>query len=242
LLDTGLRPRSASLRAHGIREFHPHVVWDYQENLQGQLVGKHLHTGWSTFFNNGAVIELSVNPTSNRLTEAFLPNPNMKSAIPPGLYSWNEWMLYVVSDQSRTLSTSFRYIVGGLYSGTQRTINGSVTFRPNYRFNSIVGIQRTDANVDVPNPLTPQTTYNEKFVNNLYTVRANYSFTTNMFIDALSQYDLATKQFNANVRFNLIHHPLSDIFIVYNDQRFLTNESFVPGRSLIVKVTQMLSF
>jgi hypothetical protein len=44
------------------------------------------------------------------------------------------------------------------------------------------------------------------------------------------------------VRFNLIHHPLSDLFIVYNDQRFLTADAPVAGRSVAVKFTQMLSF
>jgi hypothetical protein len=79
-------------------------------------------------------------------------------------------------------------------------------------------------------------------VNSVYTVRANYSFTPAMFVDALSQYDPTTEQLNANVRFNLIHHPLSDLFIVYNDQRFLTADAPVAGRSIAVKFTQMFSF
>jgi hypothetical protein len=95
------------------------------------------------------------------------------------------------------------------------------------------GVQRTDADLELPRG---------QFVNAVYTMRANYSFTPAMFIDALSQYDPTTEQLNANVRFNLIHHPLSDLFIVYNDQRFLTADGPVPGRSVAVKVTQMLSF
>ncbi|MCC6317453.1 MAG: carbohydrate binding family 9 domain-containing protein [Gemmatimonadaceae bacterium] len=233
LLDTGIRPRSASLRAHGIREFHPHVVWDYQEDIDGHILGKRMHTGWSTFFNNGSVIEWSVNPTFNRLTSPLRPNVKMQQPIPAGGYSWNEHMVYVTSDQSRMFSTNTRLIWGGLYSGTQRTINGSVTFRPNYRFRATVGLQRTEADLELPN---------EKFTNSLTTVRAAWSFNTNMFIDALSQYDAVSKQFNANVRFNLIHHPLSDLFIVYNDQRILTPDAPVPGRGLILKFTQMFSF
>ena len=233
LLDTGLRPRSASLRAHGIREFHPHIVWDYQENLAGDIVGKRLHSGWSTFLNNGAVFELSVNPVANRLDRPFRPNANMIDPIAAGLYTWNEWGLFIISDQSRVLSTSMRVTVGGLYTGTQRSVSGTVTFRPTYKFRTTFGIQRTDAELDRPNV---------KFTNSVYTLRTNYSFTTNMFIDALSQYDITSKAFNANVRFNVIHHPLSDVFIVYNDVRFLTDSHYVPGRSLIVKVTQMFSF
>jgi hypothetical protein len=55
------------------------------------------------------------------------------------------------------------------------------------------------------------------------------------------QYDPATKLLNSNVRFNIIHHPLSDVFVVWNEQRFETGEGIRPGRSLTVKVTQMLA-
>jgi hypothetical protein len=62
------------------------------------------------------------------------------------------------------------------------------------------GVQRTDGDFDLPNG---------RFVIAVYTMRANYSFSPSMFIDALSQFDPTTDQLNANARFNLIHHPLS---------------------------------
>jgi hypothetical protein len=230
LIDGGVRPRSPWLRAHGIREIHPHITWDYQESLGGQMAGKRLHTGNSWFFNNGAVLELSYNPAFQRLAAPFEINRHARP-IAPGGYGWADRMLYVVSDQSRALSTSFRYIAGGLWTGTQQTLNGTATFRPSYRFRATVGIQRTDA--DLPEG---------SFVSSVYTLRANYSFSTTMFVDALSQYDPDRKQFSSNLRLNLIHHPLSDLFVVYNDQRFYTPDSPVPGRSVIVKFTQMFAF
>ncbi len=233
LLDTGLRPRSDWLRAHGVREFHPHVTWDYQENLEGQVEAKRLHTGWSTFFNNGTVFEISVNPAANRLAAPFRPNAKMAAPIPVGLYAWTEWQYYLVSDQSRAISANVRYTTGGLYDGTQHSVNGTVTLRPNYHLRASVGVQRTSAQLNQPQL---------DFVNNLLTARVSYSFTTNMFVDALSQYDETSKQFNANVRFNIIHHPLSDLFVVYNDQRILTPDSPVAGRAILVKFTQMFSF
>lgn len=231
--ETGLRPRSIWLHDHGVREFHPHVVWSYIENLKGNIEQKYMHTGWSVFFNEGSVIELSVNPAFNRFEEDFLPNPNMTQPIPAGGYGWTEYQIYATSDASRLFSTDTRVTWGGLWAGTQRSVGGTVTFRPSYRFYTRFGLQRTAAALDIPR---------ESFVNNIMSLRTNYSFTTNMFIDALSQYDRTSKQFNANVRFNIIHHPLSDLFIVYNDQRFLTTDNFRPGRSVIVKFTQMLAF
>jgi hypothetical protein len=49
------------------------------------------------------------------------------------------------------------------------------------------------------------------------------------------------KQFSANVRFNLIHRPLSDFFIVYNESQF-TGTTQAAGRGLVVKYTQTFAF
>jgi hypothetical protein len=230
LLDTGIRPRSEWLRRHGIREIHPHVTWDYQESLEGVVAAKRLHSGNSFFFNNGAVTEFSYNPVFQRLTAPFRISRHAEP-IPAGAYPWFERMIFVISDQSRPLSTSFRYIWGGLWTGKQRTINGSVTLRPSHRFRATFGIQRTAAELPQGN-----------FVSSVYTFRGNYSFNTRMFVDALTQYDPDTRQFSSNIRFNLIHHPLSDLFIVYNDQRFLTADAPLAGRGLTLKFTQMFSF
>ena len=115
---------------------------------------------------------------------------------------------------------------------TPSTFNTSVTLRPNYKFRLTGGVQRTAGDLDLPNG---------RFVNALWTARTNYSFTTNMFIDALSQYDPGSKLLNANVRFNLIHHPLSDVFVVFSDQR---TEGLAPlhGRSVVLKITHLVTF
>ncbi|HUX34592.1 MAG TPA: DUF5916 domain-containing protein, partial [Gemmatimonadaceae bacterium] len=248
ILETGLRPRTAWLSHHGVREMHPHVTWDYYQDLHGQILAKNLHTGYTFFLNDGGYVELSVNPRFERLTSAFVINPSV-GAIPVGGYAWTEWQLKGQTDPSRELSLTFSGISGGLWSGSQRTVSGTVTYRPSYQLKLAVGGQRTDARLNHP--------AGAHFVADLLTFRGNYSFTTKMFLDALSQFDPASHMLNANVRFNVIHHPLSDVFVVFNEQRFLTPDgrapgayatidpalsSGLPGRSLVVKVTQMVSF
>ena len=76
----------------------------------------------------------------------------------------------------------------------------------------------------------------------MWTSRVNYSFTTNMFLDSLVQYDQDRRRLNANIRFNVMHHPLSDLFVVYNEQQFRDRPDLLPGRSIIVKFTQMMQF
>lgn len=231
-LDTGIRPRPEWGRRRGIREIHPHIVWDMFTDQGNSMVQKRLHTGNSVFFENGAVVELSYNPSFNELERPLRLSPRA-DPLPAGRYGWNEWGILANTDQSRALSLSSRWIWGELYNGTQRTINATVTWRPSYRVRLSSGVQRTAADLALANGT---------FVNSFWTTKANYSFSPNMFIDALSQYDPSSKQMNTNVRFNIIHHPLSDLFVVYNDQRFLTTDGPVAGRSLIVKFTQMMAF
>ena len=59
-----------------------------------------------------------------------------------------------------------------------------------------------------------------------------------MFLSALIQYNSELRQVSSNLRFNLIHRPLSDIFTVYNEQR----DTFQAGeadKSLTLKYTHM---
>jgi hypothetical protein len=230
--DTGLRPRPEWLRRNGIRELHPHITWDLYTDQANHMVQKRLHTAQSFFFENGAVLEFAYNPMFNRLEAPLRLNPGADS-LPAGPYGWNEFGILANTDLSRPLSLQSRWTFGGLYNGSQRSVSATVMWRPDFRLRLSGGVQRTDGDLDLPRG---------KFTNAVYTLRANYSFTPAMFVDALSQYDPTTEQLNANVRFNLIHHPLSDLFIVYNDQRFLTADAPIAGRSIAVKVTQMWSF
>lgn len=231
-IDTGVRPRFTGLRKRGVREMHPHILWNYYTDLSGNEVAKRLHTGYTFFFNNGGSAQLAFNPTTELLTQPFRISSAVPE-IPSGKYHWTTYQLSYSSDPSRLLSGSLNATLGGLWTGTQRTIRTTVTVTPSYKFRASLAVSRTAGNLEGPNG---------KFVQEIWTARANYSFTTNMFIDALGQYDADRKRFNANVRFNLIHHALSNLFIVYNEQRFVTDSGPVPGRSIIVKVTQMLSY
>ena len=108
-----------------------------------------------------------------------------------------------------------------------------MTLKPSYKFSATGSVTRTSAHLDLPDA---------SFVKTFWTLRSNYSFHKDMFVDALVQYDPASQRFNSNVRFNLIHHALSDLYIVWNEQRFMTGEGIIPERGLTIKVTQMVAF
>jgi hypothetical protein len=101
--------------------------------------------------------------------------------------------------------------------------------RPNERLNASLNLQIND--IDLPGV---------SYVSTLATARINYSFTTNAFLNALVQYNTDTRQISSNVRFNIIHRPLSDFFLVYNERRDERTNSRLD-RALIAKLTYMLA-
>jgi len=233
MLDTGVRPRPVSFQERGVREIHPHVVWNVFTDHSGKMVAKALHSGVTFFFNNGGHSQIAVNPTYQLLESPLRLHPD-SPPIPPGGYSWTTYVWDFTSDSSRALSVGGGITLGGLWSGTQRTLDGTLAYKPSYKFRVSLKVQRTAAKLDVPV---------SEFVTTLWTARTNYSFATNAFLDSLIQYDAARRLFNANIRFNFTYRPLSDLFIVYNEQRYATPENPVPtGRGLIVKFTRMFAF
>ena len=53
------------------------------------------------------------------------------------------------------------------------------------------------------------------FTTDLLGMRVVYAFTGRSSVNAFFQYNTDTHQVSSNVRFNLIHRPLSDLYVVY---------------------------
>jgi hypothetical protein len=222
--------RPAPSTRHNFRQFEPHGRIFLYDDPNGALVSKQGHAGMQVSWNNGSFFEYAFEPRTEAISKPFGIFPGV--AIPAGRYDWNQHLFVVETDHSRAFSGSARLTLGEFWSGTQRTLQTSVLYRPNYRLVFDLGLQVSDIDLEIPR---------EAFVSTLVNLRAGYSFTTSMFLDSLVQYRTDVSQFSANVRFNLIHRPLSDFFIVYNESQF-TDTTQTPGRGLIVKFTQMLAF
>ena len=138
------------------------------------------------------------------------------------------------TNHSRKVSGSALITAGGFWTGTQKSTKVGVTIRPSYHLTFDLALQRNDISLPVPM---------HDFVTNLVTSRVGYAFSTRTFLDTLLQYNTDLKQFSANVRFDLIHRPLSELFVVYNEQQLTDPPTPInPGRGLIVKYTHMLAF
>jgi hypothetical protein len=231
-VDFGVRKRPESLRKYGIRELHPHTRYNIYTDQSNVKVSHTNHVAMAVFFESGAWFEVQWNPRFERITKPFRVRNDQSFAV--GSYGWNEYALELETNHSRKVSGSALLTAGGFWLGTQKSAKVGVIYRPSYHLTFDAALQRND--IDLPFPMHP-------FSTNLVTSRIGYAFNTRTFLDTLLQYNTDLKQFNANVRFDLIHRPLSDLFIVYNEQQLTDQPTPVtPGRGLILKYTRMLAF
>ncbi len=119
-------------------------------------------------------------------------------------------------------------------SATSTTATGAATrigpaVRVNEHFNASVNLQINDIEVS-----------NGAFVSKLVSSRVNYNFNTKMFVNALVQYNTDSRQLSSNLRFNIIHRPLSDIFLVYNERHDERTDRI--DRAFIAKMTYLFAF
>ena len=223
-----MRPRWLNNR--GFRQVEPHARAFLYRDPSGELVSKSVHAGAQLSWNNGAFFEYAYEPRLEAIRTPFRIHP--RAVIPIGSYGWNQHLMVFESDHSRVLSGSLRATLGEFWSGTQRTAQLSVLYRPTYRLLFDLGAQISDITLESPH---------NAFTTALTSLRTSYSFNRSMFLDSLVQYRNDVRQVSANVRFNLIHRPLSDFFIVYNESQFSDLEQ-PAGRGLVVKYTHMLAF
>jgi hypothetical protein len=121
-----------------------------------------------------------------------------------------------------------RWGIGPFYTGYKHTYTFAQAVRVSNKFNGTVTF--THNNISLADG---------HYKTNLVTTRLNYSFSTSMFLNALVQYNSDVRQWSSNIRFNIIHRPLSDFFLVYNERRnTLTGD--LTDRALIAKVTYMI--
>jgi hypothetical protein len=229
--DVAFMPQPQALRRHSIRQLEPHGrVWTYYDP-SGEIASRVGHAGMQVTWNSGTYFEYAFEPRTEAITTPFRIRPDV-DPIPPGRYDWTQHLFIVDTNHSRALSASLRYTTGGFWSGQQNNTQLSVVYRPNSQLMFDAGLQVSDIDLEVPQ---------EQFVTTLVNLRSGYAFNTNMFLDALIQYRTDVKQYSANIRFNLIHHPLSDLFVVYNGQDY-PDTQLTSGRGVVVKYTHMIAF
>ncbi|MEE8348416.1 MAG: DUF5916 domain-containing protein [Acidobacteriota bacterium] len=220
------KPRPGE-RIPWIREFRPFIEIDYITDQDNRLETRTLETGLTTEFQDTGRLQFLVESNFERLDEPFSIRPGQ--SLPAGDYQFEEFSASYSTDQSRMFSGGVNGSTGSFWNGDRNTYGVDFRFQANYQFRADVSWTRN--NIDLPSGA---------FTTDLASTRLTYSFSTDLFLNALIQYNSILQEVSSNIRFNYIYKPLSDFFLVYNERRSSTGE--VRERALIAKFTYLIDF
>ncbi|MEQ1758931.1 MAG: DUF5916 domain-containing protein [Vicinamibacterales bacterium] len=238
------RIRPASL-APTVREIRPQLTYarytrDALNPATGGEIGVETATtmpGLSVDFFDGAGADYTFTRNEELLTAPFRPQGMPAGRfIPAGRYRFNSQAVSYDSSNAQKVSFNGAWRFGDFYNGARKGFTATSRLRVNEKLAATLSITRDM--IELPGGTS--------FDTNLSSLRVDASFSTRMFLNAFLQYNSVTRQFASNIRYDFIHHPLSDVFIVYNDSRFIDisqpTAAQVPNRALVLKVTHLLSF
>ena len=207
-------------------QFTPSLVYfqDDEDVVRSRRAG----VQFATLFQSGDRFDVNVQRERERLPRPFRISRDV--TVPVGRYDWNQGGVTFRTFNGRPLSGQVGVTVGDFYSGTKRALqmqgeirpSANLSFAPSYRYN--------DVNLPEGN-----------FETHLVGIRANVSFTTDLLTSAFLQYNSSGQLAGIQVRLNYIFRTIDNIFVVYNETRFVDGifreES---NRSFVVKTTYSL--
>jgi hypothetical protein len=214
-----------------LRELRPHWQLDnFTRQVDHSLDTRQQDFHLPLFMQNGGFMEIGANTNVESIRTPFALNAARGAIVGVGRHEYNEYFITYAGNGAARFAPSVRYSAGSFYGGGTRY---SYAFGPSIHVNEKLS---GSLNVQINDITLPTISY----VSTLATTRINYNFNTKVFLNALLQYTTDTHQLSSNIRFNIIHRPLSDFFFVYNEHRD-EHSGLMQDRSLIAKLTYMVA-
>lgn len=188
---------------------------------------------WEGILKNESRLELSITNNYIYLSNPFDPTRKKDATpLPGGVgYKFNG-----LTTSFRTGSTNlFTYSIGGTFGGFYNGKITSLEAQINYRFQPYtnIGLLFDYNKISLPKPYSSADIF-------LATARAEITFNKSLFWNTLIQFSNQGDNLGINSRLQWRFSPLSDIFLVYNDN-YYTADSISPRyRSINLKVAYWL--
>ncbi|MFQ5678740.1 MAG: DUF5916 domain-containing protein [Gemmatimonadota bacterium] len=216
------RPPTLGLRKIDFRFQGQHIVRS-DGLLQDWSVEGDVNPEW----DSGERLQLSGQRGFIRLDEGF--DLTDEVFVPGGDYDTWRFRAEGSTSSNRALSLRANASVERFFGGTLRRLSGRLRLSPGSHAN--LTVEQTHNDVEVPGG---------EFTADVTSVRFGYAFSTTLTANALVQYNSLDKRISTNVRFNLIHRPGSDLFLVFNEERGSDDSPWdFRSRGLVAKLTYL---
>ena len=194
----------------------------------GRFQDSRLGLSFSPNFNTGDDFNLNIDRGRSQVDDAFVLADTLP--VPAGEYSTNEWSIRMGATDARALSGRLNISGGDFFGGRIQRWGGELSFIPTPAIALNPGFERNK--VTLPNG---------SFTAEITSLRLTWALSPLMTTNAFVQYNGLTDRIITNVRFNFIHRPGSDLFVVFSENRGRADEIWrTDDRGLVVKLTYLM--
>ncbi len=223
-------PRKGSLNTHGFL-FRPSMIW--RPTLDYKNTDYFFYTGWQAKFKTQEEIAVRLFNRYTYLTDGFDPTGSKDGVeLPADIgYYYTSYEVEFQSDRRKVVSYSLEPGYGDFYNGTRFVMEGDLSLRLQPTVFISLGLNYNS--IKLPEPYESEDLW-------LVSPKINITFNKSVFWSTLVQYSNQLDNLGFNSRLQWRFAPLSDLFLVYNDNYFVN--SFVPrNRSINLKLTYWLN-
>jgi len=223
-------PKKGKLNTHGFR-FSPNFIW--RPTLDYQNTDYTIFSQWEGQFKTQERIAVRMFNRYTYLTETFDPTGTDDGVELPANagYHYTSYETSFQSDRRKVFSFSLQPGYGDFYNGKRYVFEGDMSLRLQPTVFISMGVIYNS--IKLPKPYESEDIL-------LLSPRINITFNKSIFWSTLIQYGNQLDNLGFNSRLQWRFAPLSDLFLVYNDNYFVNN--FMPrSRSINLKLTYWLN-
>ncbi|MGY8777311.1 MAG: DUF5916 domain-containing protein [Longimicrobiales bacterium] len=214
-----------------LTEVNPYIDVTESYSASGDFESREVKPGLTVIANDGGRFSADFSRRQEHVSEA---STILGVPLAAGDYAFDVVSLSYTSSGGRILSGNVKFSTGEFFGGDRSSVSGTMTIRPNEHLLLEGSAQRNRIELGGA-PIDAD----------LFRGRMQFGYNTRTFLSSFVQYNRVAKELVTNVRFNLIHAPLSDIFVVFSERRRtqpIAGEAMVIDRGLTLKVTRLVQF
>ncbi len=223
-------PVNSFIQTHSF-QFFPIFIWS--PSLDLKVTDYELRGQWEARMKDQSRFNVEFSNKYTFLLDDFDPT-DTEGAIPlPGNqgYHYNSVKAEYNSDRRKIFSYTFEPTVGRFFNGNGLTLQGGMTFR--FQPKVLLSLIMRYDNISLPDPYPSADIW-------LISPKIEVTFSKSVFWSTLIQYSNQRDNFGINSRLQWRFAPLSDLYLVYNDNYFV--DGFAPKtRSINLKITYWLN-
>ena len=224
-----LFPKKGKINRHSFSVV-PITVWKPEINFQ--LADYTIISSWNSEFNNTSRLSVTIFNRYIYLFDEF--DPSFSDGTPLAMdtdYNFSNIEFNFQTDTRKLFSFKVKPSIGQFFNGFKYTFDGEITYRMQPKF--LFSLRARYDKIELPQPYS---------TNNIWLVipRIDITFTKSLYWSTLVQYSSLQDNLGINSRLQWRFAPLSDLFLVYNDNYFTESEFSPRFRSINLKITYWL--